>query len=294
MTLTFPQPRAASTVVTPAINQTLNRLFAVHRERGQMVVMTGKSGAGKTTAATHIGSVVNEAFRAGADNAFQSRYYVATDMLRAAGDILQRRFLAEFAKQVLRVSVPKDLRTLDVPGMMNTIATGLRMMNVQLVFIDEAGHIPPAGLDHLVTLINIVTTAEKHPLTVALVGMHDLPRNVYSIPQVARRAQEFVYFEPYDARTAMTVLCTVHPYFDSISLDQAEGKEVMEFLLSPEVSDGGLVGLMVPLVERASEAAKLMNLPFGIRALRVAHAIKNTDIERGRKEMERSWGGAKK
>jgi hypothetical protein len=294
MLLKFPIPGESETVVTPIITQTLNRLLAVHKRRGQMAVITGKSGAGKSTAAEHIEDEVSAGFKAGVEDAFDAKYYVATDMLNSSGDLLQRRFLAEFATQVLNLVVPKDLRTIDVPSLMKAIALGLRLSNVQLVFIDEAGHIPPAGLDHLATLINTVTTAEKHPLTVALVGMHDLPTNVLSLPQVARRVAEFIYFEPYDELTALMVLRTVHDYFVTLDVATAEGRDVMEFLLSQEVSEGGLIGLIVPLVERAVVAAKHMNLPFGLRALRVAHSIKNVDATRGRADMKRRWAGGDK
>lgn len=289
MPLVFPHLRTTDVVFTTAMRAAQTRILGAHQNRGQMVVLTGKSGAGKTTAALHLNGGVNAACAGGAEHAFNARYYVATDMRRAAGDVLQRRLLAEFAKQVLRLTVPKDVRTIDVPGLMNTIAAGLRLGNIQMVFLDEAGHIPAAGLDHLATLINIVSTAEQHPLTVVLVGMHDLPTNVLSLPQVARRVTEFVYFEAYDVKTALLVLRTVHPFFETVDETTKEGNEVMAFLLDDMVSDGGLIGLMVPLVERAAAVASQLKMPFGIRALRLAHSMKNADAVRGREEMDRAW-----
>jgi hypothetical protein len=254
-----------------------------------MVVITGKAGAGKTTAALYIEQLVNDAFEAEAENAFRAKHYVATDLRRSSGQVLQRRLLAEFARQVLNLTITSDMRSIDVPALMSTIARGLRLANMQLVFIDEAGHIPPAGLDHLATLINFITTSERHPITIVLVGMHDLPTNVLQLPQVARRVAEFIHFERYDAKTALTVLRTINNYFSTLDLNSDEGRDAMAFLLSPEVSDGGLIGLMVPLVERATVYAKHTNIPFGPRALRLAYSIMNSDAQRGRAEMERRW-----
>lgn len=294
--LTFPELRPQTIVVTPKLVETQRRVFAVHQLRGQMVVLSGASGAGKTMAADYLTQRINESADALAPNAFYARYYVATDMRAAADDVLQRRLLAEFAKLVLRHTVPKDLRTICVPGLMSTIATGLRLANIQMVFVDEAGHIPTDGLDHLATLINTVATAQQHPLTLVLVGMHDLPTNVLALPQVDRRVTEVVWFEPYDVPTALRVLRTVHPYFETLNPATPEGQEVMEFLMDDTVSGGGLVGRMVPLVEKAVGIQSELELPFGIRVLRAAHARTDGERTAGQKAMRRGYakGGASK
>ena len=61
--------------------------------------------------------------------------------------------------------------------------------------------------------------------------------------------------------------------YPTLDVESEEGRAVMEFLRSPEVSDGGLIGWMVPLVERAVTFAEAYNQPMGIKALRLAHAM---------------------
>ncbi len=223
----------------------------------------------------------------------RAKYYVATDLRGHRDGYAQRRFVAEFAQKALNLSTAQDVRASDVTAVMTAIARGLRLSNVQLDVIDEAGHLPPAALDQLVTLINEVATSEQHPMTIVLVGMHDLPTNVLQLPQMARRVTEVIYLEPCDATTAFAVLRTIHDYFATVDIKSAEGREVTEFLLSPEVSDGGLIGLMVPVVEPAAVLAKYLAMPFGLRALRLAYSVRNTDAQRGRAEMERRWAAGR-
>lgn len=293
MAIRFPSVRKSVTIETPAIMEAAARIMSAHSLRGQFVVFTGMSGVGKTTASSYLANEMNEHARNEVPDAFGAKLYVATDLLRSRGDILQRRVLAEFAQQVLDIQKSGDIRTLDVPALMNEIVAALRMNNVQMVFIDEAGHIPPAGLDHLATLLNFAATREQHPLTLVLVGMHDLPANIRTLPQVQRRVTEFVYFQPYDRETALNVLREVHPYFAAVDVTTSEGRELMEFLLRPEVS-GGLIGHMIPLVERTIEMHKTWGIDFGLKALRVAHLLKHQDFEKGQRDVSRNWASAPK
>ncbi len=291
--IVFPRLRAPDVVLTPKMLQAQDRILHAHKPRGQMVVLTGDAGAGKTTAALHIANSINQGHEDGVEDSFAAAYFVSSDLRqRMKVGLLQRRLLSEFAKMVLRLSMPRDLRSLDVPGLLTSIAAGLRLANTQVVFIDEAGHIPPEGLDHLVTLINTVATRERHPLTVVLVGMDDLPINVDVMPQVQRRVVDRVFFEPYDTKTALFVLRMAHPFFETVDPETVAGSEVMEFLLSGTVSHGGLIGYMLPLVERAESMAVEMKIPFGIRALRLVHAISEQDAKLGRDRTKRAWAAA--
>jgi hypothetical protein len=291
--LSFPNPKANDTVCTGAIREARTRILMSHRRRGQMVILTGKAGAGKTMAAQYIAEEINSAYNAGAEHAFRAEYYVASDLSHVKGDLLQKRLLSEFGRQVLKLPTPKDLRTLDVPGHIGSIASGLRITEMQLVFIDEAGHIPAGGLEHLVTLLNTVTTAERHPLTLVLAGMHDLHANTRVLKQVARRTQECIFFEACEVEAAVSILELIHPYFATLDVTSEEGRAVMEFLRSPEVSDGGLIGLMVPLVERAVTFAERFNQPMGIRAMRLAHAMSTADHAKAAEAEHFRWGHPK-
>lgn len=288
--LLFPEPVAPVVALTPKMVYAQERLFAVHHPRGQFLVLTGPAGAGKTVTALHLEDRINAAHDAGAANAFRAAYYVASDLRKPMNTLMMQRMLyTEFAQQVLQLTVPKDMRTVSVPVTMNSIAAGLRMRNIQMVFIDEAGHLPPSALDHLVTLINTVVTKERHPLTVVLVGMDDLPINLKVMGQVERRVADTVCFSAYDAVTTLTILQLVNPYFKTVQLETVEGAAVMEFLLSKPVSHGGLIGHLVPLVERAAAMVESMGIPFGIRALRLAHATTEMETAGALAAAKRAW-----
>lgn len=285
----FPERTAPIVALTPKMLDAQDRLFAVHKPRGQFLVLTGPAGAGKTVAALHLADRINTAHAGGALNSFAAAYYVASDWRKPTNSLmLQRMVFLEFAQQVLRLTVPKDTRSVNLPVLKDSIAAGLRLRNIQTVFIDEAGHIPPSGLDHLLALINNVATGERHPLTIVLVGMDDLPLNTQVLPQVSRRVTT-VYFTPYDAATVLPILQVVHPFFKTVNLKTTEGAELMEFLLSPSVSRGGLIGYIVPLVEQAAAMAPAMSMPFGLRLLRVAHATAVNASTTAQAAAKRAW-----
>lgn len=290
--LLFPKPVAPVVALTTQMIRAEEQLFAGHNVRGQFLVVTGPAGAGKTVTGLHLTDRINTAHIAGAPNGFAAAYYVASDWRKPMNALmLQRLLYSEFAQQVLHLTVPKDMRTVNVAVTKEAIAIGLRLRNIQTVFIDEAGHIPPSGLDHLLTLINEVATRERHPLTIVLVGMDDLPLNTQVLPQVRRRVNT-VYFTPYDAATALQILQAVHSFFKTVDLKTPQGAELMEFLLSPSVSRGGLIGYMVPLVERAAAMAPVMSMPFGLRLLRLAHATAETESANAQAAAKRAWADA--
>ena len=296
MTYTF-RPRPTKTIIeTGMMRYTSNAVALAHSARGQFVVVTGTSGVGKTTTAEQITAQINAAYEDDPDHpdAYRARYYIATDhrvQQRKVGTaLLQRRVLAEFASQVLHLAVPSDVRAINIEKWMDTIVLGLRQQAVQMVFVDEAGYLPPAALDCLATLANKAASKDfSHPVTFVLVGMHDLPANIQSLVNLPRRIANWVTFEPCDAAEVQQVLAPLDPFFAALDLGTQAGQEIMEFLRSPEVSGGGLIGLIVPLVERAVAHARVRNVPMDLLQLRVAHASKVLGRTQSEAAMQRGW-----
>ena len=296
MAYTF-RPRPSKTIVETGMMRYISSAIALaHSTRGQFVVVTGTSGVGKTTTAERITAQINAAFDADPDNpdAYRARYYIATDhrvqQRKVTTALLQRRVLSEFASQVLHLAVPSDVRAINIEKWMDTIVLGLRQQAVQMVFVDEAGYLPPAAIDCLATLANkSASEAFSHPVTFVLVGMHDLPENVQSLVNLPRRIANWVTFEPCEATEVQQVLAPLDPFFAAIDLQSEEGKEIMEFLQSPEVSGGGLIGLIVPLAERAVAHARVRNVPMDLLQLRVAHASKVSGRIQSEAAMKRGW-----
>lgn len=290
-------PRPVTTVVeTGMMRYTSNIVANVHSTRGQFVVVTGTSGVGKTTTAQRIRDDINAAFAQDPDNvdAYGARYYSTTDhrvSKRKDVSLLgQRRLLAEFAQEVLQLAVPTDIRTLDIAKWMNCIILGLRQQAIQIVFIDEAGYLPPAALDCLAALVNKAASTEyQHPLTIVLLGMHDLPGNVRALPNLERRVADWVSFEPCGEEEVQQVLAPLNPFFAELDLSSEDGQSVMTFLRSAEVSGGGMLGLIVPLAERAVAHARHRKVPMSLLQLRVAHASKLTASAQSEAAMLRGW-----
>lgn len=278
-------------VVTDTIELAASRIMICHQTRGQFAVMAGRSGAGKTTAATYICSSLTEDCDKKEPHSFRAKHYVSSDMRAVRADVIERRLLAEFLGKALDISVPVDSRRQSPAMLSSQILVALQQRNIQMVFIDEAGLIPSLGLNVLANLLNEAGTRYGFPLTIVLVGMNDLPLTVGELPQVERRVLDTICFEPYNAAEALVVLREVDPYFIDLQSRPAEHDEVMEFLMSPEVSDGGMLGQMIQLVERASKYAKVQGRPLSITALRTAHLIKAKDAERAAMDARQGYRG---
>jgi len=296
MAYTFAPRPITKIVETGMMRYTSNTIANVHAVRGQFVIVTGTSGVGKTTTAERISQSINDAFAKNPTNpdAYRARYYIATDHRTMKGkespQLVQRRLLAEFAGQVLQLAVPADIRNINISKWMDAIVLGLRQQQVQIVFIDEAGYLPSNALDCLATLANKSTSrAFDHPLTIVLVGMHNLPANIQAQDNLCRRVADWVTFEPCNADEVKLVLTPLDPFFAALDLKSDDGRDVIEFLRSPEVSRGGLLGLIVPLAERAVAHARMRKVSMSLLQLRAAHTTKLSGQTQSAAAMQRGW-----
>lgn len=293
--LTFPSRKARQVVTTPAIKQLQHFLLTSHQARGQFFVVTGHAGAGKTTAAGFICDQVNDAFEQGSNSpdAFSAKRFEVTDHRRGRGHIMGTRLLAEFAEKVVDYKVPTDIRIVNHATLADVIIRGLMFRRIEMVFIDEAGRIPVDGLERLAMLLNKAAEEHGHRLTIVLVGMHDLPLNVAALPQIARRVAQTVMFDACDRDVLLKVLGDLYPGFFQ-GCGERETADALDFITSDEVSKGGLLGYVIPVVEQARAIATQSREPMSTVHLRMAHALRAAGKAQSIAAAKRNWiGGAK-
>jgi DNA transposition AAA+ family ATPase len=281
MSFTFSPRRGTSVTEIGMIRFARASILAAHAPRGQFVVMTGATGTGKTTAAVHLARQISSTFRADPNDVsrFDARYYQATDhrhTRQGSTELMLRRVIAEFGLGVLGLPAPRDVRQIDLPMYLQTLAAGLRHQEVQMVFVDEAGYLPPAALECLASLLDLMANQHEHPLTIVLVGMENLANSVRQHAHVLRRAQTWIPFRPCSQEEVMQVLAPIDPFFARLDIQSDAAKEALEFLMKEEVSQGGVIGLVVTLAESAVAYARATGKEMGLRMLEVAHALKTT------------------
>lgn len=287
----FLPPRDIDIIRTPMIEQAGARILVAHEACGQFFVITGRAGAGKTSAGKYLSAAFSVACSEGRPNAFRACHYTSSDMRPVRADVLERLLLVELITKGLDLRITRDLRQLRVADLQRMAISTMKDRAIQAAFIDEAGMIPPTGLNVLANFMN-EADLQKHPLTIVLIGMNELPLNVAALPQVERRVADAMWFEPVNAAQAIEVLRSVHPFFETLDLASPEGAEVIDVLLSPEASDGGMLGKVILLVQRAAKFAKLTGVAFGAESIRTALMIKAIDVERSKEDARGGYHGA--
>ena len=289
MSLLYPEPRRPRIVITPEMESAFHRVTLCHRGPGQMVAVVGPAGAGKTTAMRLLSRQMEEDCAASVPNAWRTSYYVSADLTNAHRVTLERHVLAQMLSDGLGLSVEKDLRRSRPEDLRQKILLALRQRNVQMVFIDEAGLIPSLGLNALANLVNAAEVSFGWPLTIVLVGMNNLPLTIRELPQVERRVADTIFFQPYGPEDALVALAQIEQYFASLELATEEGRAVMEFLTSPEVSSGGMLGIMIHLVLRTTDHCQRDGRPFCLRELRMVHHLSARDRNRAIEQAKNGW-----
>lgn len=291
MTITFPQRATRAPVKTPMVRAATRQLLAAHTNKGGFVVFTGAAGVGKTTAASIISSEVNAAYDShnGDGTPFRARRFEVTNYRTRRGDSLQRDLIAEIGRKVAGVNLPVDVRRMRLSDAIDSLVEKLVMDDIELVFVDEAGRLPPDGLDAIAAVINRAAEEREHRLTIVLVGMDDLPSTIRSRPQILRRVVETVVFEPCEPRDIIAVLSSLHPYFNSVDLDSPDGKALAEFLVSPKVSGGGLFGYLIPLVERAVEHYGGEDAELNVKRLQAVSDVSRLAEGKALTASKRGW-----
>ncbi len=293
--LAFPIRRGRQIVATPVIKQFRHFLLAGHQDRGQFFVVTGHAGAGKTTASGYICNEVNQAFEGAADSpdAFAAKRFEVTDHRRGRGHIMGTRLLAEFAEKVVGYKVPTDIRIVDHATLADVIIRGMVFHRIEMVFIDEAGRVPLEGIERLAMLLNKAAEEYEHRLTIVLVGMHDLPITMATLPQIARRVTHTMMFGACDREVLRNVLEGMDPQF-LFACSEREREEALQFLMTEEVSKGGLLGYVIPVVEHARTIASSNGEPLALVHLRMAHALRAAGKAQSIEAAKRNWVGGTK
>lgn len=289
MSLLYPAPRQTRIVVTPEIESAFQRVSVCHSGPGQMVAIVGPSGAGKTTSMRLLSRQIDEDCAANVPDAWRALYYVTADLSNAHRTTLERHVLAQMLSDGFGLSVEKDLRRSRPEDLRQKILLAARQRNVQMVFIDEAGLIPSLGLNALANLVNAAEVNFEWKLTIVLVGMNNLPLTIRELPQVERRVVDTILFQPYGPEEALEALAQIEPFFESLDLGTEDGKAVIEFMTSPEVSSGGMLGIMIQLVQRTGDLCRRDGRPFCLRELRMVHQLSARDRNRAVEQAQNGW-----
>lgn len=289
MSLLYPAPRHSRVVVTPEMESAFHRVAVCHSGPGQMVAVVGPSGAGKTTSMRLLSRQIDEDCAANVPNAWRTLYYVTADLTNAHRTTIERHVLAQLLSDGFGLSVEKDLRRSRPEDLRQKILLAARQRNVQMVFIDEAGLIPSPGLNALANLVNAAEVKFQWPLTIVLVGMNNLPITIRELPQVDRRVVDTIFFQPYGPEEALEALAQIEPFFETVDLGTDDGLAVMQFLTSPEVSSGGMLGVMIQLVQRTADLCQRDGRPFSLRELRMVHQLSARDRNRAMEQAKNGW-----
>lgn len=277
-------------VITPEMEIAFQRIKRVHRQGPcQMAAVVGPSRAGKTTSMLLLADDLNTRCDANEPEACRAIYYVAADYKADRRATLERHVLAQVLSDGLDISVASDVRRLRPEDLRKKILLACRQRNIEIVFIDEAGQIPAEGLAALANLMNTAQVMFQRRLTIVLIGMDDLPLAIGEQPQVSKRVIDTIMFRPYGPAMAREILAQVEPFFDTLDLETEDGRRVMEFMTSKEVSDGGVLGMMIQLVRKTSEQCRDHGTEFSLRELRMAHLEAARDRNRAIDSAKNGW-----
>ncbi len=276
--------RAEPILETPMMREARTRVFAVHHPRGQFVTWYGEAGVGKTTTGEWMEEQCNTDCEAGVTNAFRvARLTVPPSLTGYRAYNPGKKALLAIHNAVLPPKTDSEARWLGVASLAQMVVQQLATTDAQILMIDEAGRLDLPALEAVLLLLNYASDPRfDHPLTIVLIGMHELPINIEQLPQVKSRVADMITFRPYEVREAHELLRQVSPYFAGLDPASAEGKEALTFVIE---STGGLVRSMLQLVEKATALAQEARRPMSVLALRAALKMSEEDQERAKEAV---------
>lgn len=232
----------ARVIKTPQLNQMINRTLSVHG-LSSLVVWSGPSRLGKTTTASYLNKLLNNEFTPDNNDAFRSVHYQVGEIVGKNSQKKGVRSLYEAAvgpmdNSVYREQSPEELAKMTVEG--------LRLKNIQMILIDEAGTIDLSAIRGMV-LVRDIALMMGWTLTLVFIGMDDLPIKLIRLPQISNRINEWCYFKPFSAKETLNFLVKLEPYFSNYSWENEDQRLQIEFI---HEQFGGRPGLIVPFLTR--------------------------------------------
>lgn len=238
----YPKRVTTKIVETAQMRRMIARTLGIHLI-SSLVVWVGRSRLGKTTTANVLNEKLNADFSSDNPDAFRSVYYQVGEIVN--GNLqkkgirsLYHACVGQLEEAVYRQSPAEDLARMMVEA--------LRVKNIQIVFIDEAGNLPLDAIRGMV-LVRDTAVAMDWTLSLVFIGMDDLPLKLVRLPQINNRIHEWCYFKPYSLDETLFLLQQLEPYFSGYSLNDARHREQVEFI---HKQFDGTPGLIVPFLRR--------------------------------------------
>lgn len=270
-------PSPSLVIETEIMRYAAEHTRAAHAARGQFVEWTGRSRAGKTTTVHWLANQLNAAYEAGEPDAYRVGVFEAAPIGQCKATDQHKQAVKSIYENTLGRRMDDATYRGDVGQMVQMVVYELRAAGYQMVMVDEAGRWAPHALEGAAHVVNAAgNLSPPWPLTLVLVGMHELPLNLRVLPQVENRVQDTVYFRTYTREQAQTFLQALHPFFAALDFETAEGAKVLDYILGRGVT-AGLPGLIVTLVERADALCRIRGVPMSFLMLQAAHLLKAQD-----------------
>jgi hypothetical protein len=286
--LAFPQRRSFKIVETSMMRVIMERTLSVH-VLSALVVWYGLSRLGKTTTAILMVDKLAAIYDPNNPDAFRAVHYEVGGVEAYSGNEMKRGIKSLY-NAALGTLLDAAVYVRDPPeSLAARLVHGLRLRNIQMIFVDEAGLLSLNAIRGMV-LVRDVAENMGWPLTIIFIGMDDLPVKMTQLPQIENRVHEWCFFEEYDLDSTWAILAELHPHFASLNREDKNHQMQVEFIHN---TYGGLLGLIVPFLQRLDhEINKLRtaNITFDVdlQLLRATHLrtarAKNKSIIQSQKE----------
>jgi hypothetical protein len=269
--LTFPQKKVFKIVETSTMRTVMERTLAVH-VLSALVVWYGRSRLGKTTTALLMVDKLAAIYDPNNPDAFRAVHYEVGGVEAHSGNEVKRGIKSLY-NAALSTRLDDAVYVRDPPeSLAARLVHGLRLRNIQMIFVDEAGLLSLNAIRGMV-LVRDVAENMGWPLTIIFIGMDDLPVKMTKLPQIENRVHEWCFFEEYDLDSTWGMLAELHPHFISLNRDDEAHQKQISFI---HQTYGGIPGLIVPFLQRLDhEVNKLRaaNVPFEVdlQLLRATH-----------------------
>lgn len=165
MPIKFPSPLSEEILETRLMRQVINRTLAVH-PLSALVVWYGEARIGKTITAQFLASEIAAAYEESNPHAFRAKYYEVGEIAPWSGHGMKRGIKSLYFA-VLGIPLDEGVYQKDPPEALAAhLVHELRRRNIQVVFVDEAGHL---SLDAICGMVLVRDVAKSLGWTLTLV-----------------------------------------------------------------------------------------------------------------------------
>lgn len=272
MLIKFPSPIPENIFETRLMRQVISRTLAVH-PLSAVVVWYGETRIGKTTTAQYMAHKINAAYDESNAHAFRAKHYLVGEIQPWTGHEMKKSIKSLYF-MVLGTPLDEGVYQKDPPeAIAARLVHELRRRNIQILFVDEAGHLSLNAIWGMV-LVRDVAQSLGWTLTLVFIGMHDLPQKMTRLAQLEGRVHEWCFFEEYNLDETWALLSHLHPHFAGLDRNVIENREQIVFL---HETYGGFPGQIVPFIQRMKYRLQEHKGVIDLTFLRAVHVLTARD-----------------